>query len=135
MKIKVAVLAIAVTVGSANANVKEMVRREARAQGVPEHLALGVARTESNFRCSAVGRAGERGVMQIKPRTARGVGFRGPAHALNNCAVGIRYGMKYLALAYRKARGNAHLAATYYNRGLGTKSRSSGYAKKVLGGR
>lgn len=133
MKFTVAILAIAVTAGAANASVKEMVKREARAQGVPEHFALAIARTESNFRCSAVGRAGERGVMQIKPRTARGVGYKGSAQGLNNCAVGIRYGMKYLALAYRKARGNLHLAATYYNRGLGTKSRKSAYAKKVLG--
>lgn len=125
-------LAMALTVGAANANVKDMVRREARAQGVPEYLALAIARQESNFRCSAVGRHGERGVMQIKPRTARGLGYRGSPQGLNNCAVGIRYGMKYLKLAYRKARGNAHLAATYYNRGLGTKHRTSAYAKKIL---
>lgn len=133
MKLTIAVLATAFTISAANANVKEMVRKEARAQGVPEHLALSIARVESNFRCNAVGRAGERGVMQIKPRTAKGVGYKGSPQGLNNCAVGIRYGMKYLKLAHRKAKGNLHLAATYYNRGLGTKSKRSAYAKKVLG--
>lgn len=133
MKFIAVILAVTLTAGAANANVREMVRREARAQGVPEHLALSIAKAESNFRCSAVGRAGERGVMQIKPRTARGLGYKGSPQGLNNCAVGIRYGMKYLKLAYKKARGNHHLAATYYNRGLGTKSKRSAYAKKVLG--
>jgi soluble lytic murein transglycosylase-like protein len=133
MKLTIAVLATAFTISAANANVKDMVKREARAQGVPEHLALSIAKAESNFRCGAVGKAGERGVMQIKPRTARGVGYKGSPQGLNNCAVGIRYGMKYLKLAYKKARGNHHLAATYYNRGLGTKSKRSAYAKKVLG--
>ena len=133
MKFKIAVLATAFMITTANANVKEMVKREARAQGVPEHFALSIAKAESNFRCSAVGKAGERGVMQIKPRTAKGVGYKGSPQGLNNCAVGIRYGMKYLKMAYKKAKGNLHLTATYYNRGLYTKSRRSAYAKKVLG--
>lgn len=133
MKLTIAVLATAFTISAANANVKDMVKREARAHGIPEHFALSIAKAESNFRCSAVGKAGERGVMQIKPRTARGVGYKGSPQGLNNCAVGIRYGMKYLKLAYKKAKGNLHLTATYYNRGLGTKSKRSAYAKKVLG--
>lgn len=115
-----------------SSTVQQMVKREAQAQGVPVHLALSVAKHESNFRCSAVGRHGERGVMQIKPRTARGLGYKGSATGLNHCQTGIKYGVLYLKLAYKKARGNMQLAATYYNQGLGTKRKNSAYAQKIL---
>lgn len=116
----------------ANADVQTMVRTEAARQGVPVSLALKVAKHESNFRCGAIGRHGERGVMQIKPRTAKGLGYRGSASGLNNCAVGIKYGMMYLSLAYKKSRGNVRHAATLYNAGLGTRKRNSAYAQRIL---
>lgn len=115
----------------ADRKVRGMVAAEAARQGVPVRLALAIARAESNFRCSAVGRAGERGVMQIKPRTARGVGYKGSASGLNNCAVGIRYGMIYLKQAYRKAGGNIYRTALLYNAGIHSKLKSSAYAKKI----
>lgn len=115
----------------ADKGVRNMVAAEAARQGVPVGLALAVARAESNFRCSAIGKAGERGVMQIKPRTARGVGYKGPASGLNNCATGIRYGMIYLKQAYRKAGGNIYRAALLYNAGIHSKKKSSPYAKKI----
>lgn len=112
-------------------SVQRMVSQEAMRQGVPVSLALSIAKHESNFRCSAVGRHGERGVMQIKPSTARGIGYRGPASGLNNCATGIRYGMIYLKMAYKKAGGNVYRAAVLYNAGLGSGKKKSAYAKKV----
>lgn len=112
-------------------DVRGMVVAEAYRQGVPASLALSVAKHESNFRCSAVGRSGERGVMQILPRTARGLGYKGSASGLNHCQTGIKYGMMYLKLAYRKAGGNVYRAAVLYNGGLGTKRSKSKYAEKV----
>lgn len=135
MKTFIAALAIGTLVISTSAHagsgVRNMVAAEAARQGVPVGLALAVAKAESNFRCSAVGRAGERGVMQIKPRTARGLGYKGSAAGLNNCAVGIRYGMIYLKQAYRKAGGNIYRAALLYNAGIHSKKKSSAYAKKI----
>lgn len=113
--------------------VQNMVKAEAIRQGVPVSLALSVARHESGFKCYVVGKAGERGVMQIKPRTARGIGYKGPASGLNNCAIGIRYGMLYLKQAYRKAGGNIYRAALLYNAGIHSKRKSSAYAKKISG--
>ena len=110
-----------------------MVAAEAARQGVPVGLAFAVAKAESNFNCGAVGRAGERGVMQIKPRTARGLGYKGPVSGLNNCATGILYGMIYLKQAYRKAGGNIYRAALLYNAGIHSKRKSSAYAKKISG--
>jgi soluble lytic murein transglycosylase-like protein len=127
-------LGLAVMSGPALAgNVRNMVAAEAARQGVPVGLAVAVAKAESNFNCGAVGRAGERGVMQIKPRTARGIGYNGPASGLNNCETGIRYGMLYLKQAYRKAGGNIYRAALLYNAGIHSKRKSSAYAKKISG--
>ena len=117
--------------GMRGPSVQDMVRHEAIRQGVPVSLALAVAKHESNFRCSAIGKAGERGVMQIKPRTARGLGYHGTPSGLNNCAIGIRYGMMYLKMAYRKAGGNVYRAAILYNGGLGSKKKRSAYAEQI----
>jgi len=113
-------------------SVPDMVRSEAIKQGVPVALALAVAKTESNFKCSAVGRGGERGVMQIKPRTARGIGYKGSPAGLNNCRIGIYYGMVYLRMAYKAAKGNVYRTALLYNAGLGSKRKRSAYAEKVV---
>lgn len=118
---------------SANAvSVQKMVQEEAMRQGVPVGLAMSIAKAESKFNCGAVGRHGERGVMQIKPRTARGVGYRGSPSGLNNCRTGIRYGMIYLRQAHRRAGGNVYMTALYYNAGLGTKRKKSAYAEKIV---
>ena len=50
-----------------NQSVPDIVEAAARYAGVPVRFALSIAKHESGFRCSAVGAAGERGVMQIKP--------------------------------------------------------------------
>lgn len=121
-----------VLAGPANADVKKMVELEAKRQGVPVSLAVAIAKQESKFRCGAVGRHGERGVMQIKPRTARGIGYRGSASGLNHCQTGIRYGIMYLNLAHRKAGGNLYRTALLYNAGLGTKRKRSAYAEEIL---
>lgn len=113
-------------------SVPDMVRSEAIKQGVPVNLALAIAKSESNFKCSAVGRGGERGVMQIKPRTARGIGYRGSPAGLNNCRVGIHYGMVYLRMAYRAARGSVYRTALLYNAGLGSKRKRSAYAEEIV---
>lgn len=125
------VLVFAPTANAKANSVEAMVRAEAVRQGVPVSLALSVAKHESGFRCGAVGRHGERGVMQIKPSTARSIGYRGSAAGLNNCSTGIRYGMIYLRMAYKLSGGNTYRAAVMYNGGLGTKRKRSAYAETV----
>lgn len=132
MKKTITAIALSAAIStSAAGDVRQMVATEAMRQGVPVGLALAIAKTESNFKCGAVGRHGERGVMQIKPRTANGVGYRGSPSGLNNCQTGIRYGMIYLRQAHRRAGGNVYRTALMYNAGLGTKRKSSAYAEKI----
>jgi soluble lytic murein transglycosylase-like protein len=113
-----------------NSGVAVIIRSEAARQGVPTSLAIAVARTESGLRCRAVGRAGELGPFQIKPATARGIGYRGPISALNSCGAGITYGLKHLAIGYRKC-GTHSGAAALHNGGLGASCRATAYTRRV----
>lgn len=124
-------LCATLVMGMKGQSVEGMVRAEAARQGIPVKLALAVAKHESRFKCHLIGRAGERGVMQIKPSTARGIGYKGPVAGLSNCATGIRYGMMYLKMAYKKAGGNVYRTALLYNGGLGSKRKQSAYADKI----
>lgn len=101
----------------------------AHRNGVPVALAHAVAKRESGYRCHARGRAGEQGIMQVKPATARSVGVHGN---LYNCHVGAEAGTRYLRLALRKAGGHYGHAATLYNAGLGSRSRGGSYARAVV---
>ncbi|MGU9979059.1 transglycosylase SLT domain-containing protein [Phreatobacter sp. HK31-P] len=98
--------------------------------GVPATLALAVARVESNMRCEARGRAGELGPLQIKPATARGLGYSGPASALNSCGAGLEWGVRHLAVAYRQC-GSAAGAAALHNRGLASSCTRTAYSARV----
>jgi soluble lytic murein transglycosylase-like protein len=98
--------------------------------GVPARLALAVARIESNMRCQARGSQGELGPLQIKPATARGLGYSGPAAALNSCGAGLEWGMRHLAIAYLRC-GSAAGAAALHNRGLAASCSRTAYSNSV----
>ena len=66
------------------ASYRRLIAKHARANGVPIKLAMAVVEVESNYRRNARGRAGEIGLMQIMPRTARGIGYRGKMSNLYN---------------------------------------------------
>lgn len=99
----------------------------ARRHGVPVRLALAVIATESRGNCRAVGRRGELGPLQIKPRPARGLGYRGPASALRSCGAGLYWGMKHLAISYRKCG-----SAVLHNKGLAGSCSHTAYSRKVI---
>ena len=95
-----------------------IVKQMARKHGVPQSFAIRVARVESGIKCGRIGRAGERGPLQILPRTAAGMGYRNIRKA--SCATQTSAGMKHLAICYRGARGNQFRAAACHNGGIGT---------------
>lgn len=102
-----------------------LVDREARANGVPVALARAVVRIESNWNTHLTGRAGEVGLMQIKHQTARGVGYGGSRAALYEPATNIKFGMRYLAGAYRLAGGDTCGTVMRYQGGHGATRMSS----------
>lgn len=87
-------------------SLEHLIARHASEAGVPVALAQAVVRIESNFNPRATGSAGEVGLMQIKPRTARGIGYTGSTSALYDPDINLRWGMKYLAGAYKLAGGD-----------------------------
>ncbi len=116
--------------GADRSSVARRISEAASRHGVPASLALAVARVESNMRCEARGRAGELGPLQIKPATARGLGYAGPASALNSCGAGLEWGMRHLAVAYRQC-GSAAGAAALHNRGLASSCTRTAYSSRV----
>ncbi|MDQ0348404.1 lytic transglycosylase domain-containing protein [Ancylobacter vacuolatus] len=102
-----------------------IVDREARANGIPVALARAVVRIESNWKPHVTGRAGEVGLMQIKHQTARGLGYKGSRAKLYEPATNIRWGMRYLAGAYRLAGGDTCGTVMRYQGGHGAKRMSS----------
>lgn len=73
--------------------------------GVPVDLAQAVIALESGHNPRAMGR-GTMGLMQIKPATARGIGYDGPAEALLDPDTNLTWGMRYLGRAHELAHGD-----------------------------
>jgi soluble lytic murein transglycosylase-like protein len=94
-----------------------LIARHAQANGVPEALVRRVIARESRYDASAVGRGGAMGLMQIKHATARAMGYSGPARGLLDADTNLTYGVRYLAGAYRAARGDQERTFSLYQRG------------------
>lgn len=117
-----------------NAPFGEIVARYASSYGVPVSLAHAVISVESNYRPNARGKAGEIGLMQIKPATARMMGYSGSAKGLFNPETNIKFGLKYLAKAHELSGGTTCGTILKYNAGHGAKRMnpiSAAYCKKV----
>jgi soluble lytic murein transglycosylase-like protein len=119
---------------AANERYGTIIMKHASANGVPVNLARAIIRIESNFRANARGRAGEVGLMQIKPSTARAMGYGGSVKGLYNPETNIKYGMKYLGMAQKLGGGSVCGTVLKYNAGHGAKRMnrvSSAYCSKV----
>ena len=111
-----------------------IIAKHAASHGVPVALAHAVIRVESNYRANARGRAGEVGLMQIKPATARMMGYTGSVKGLYDPETNILWGMKYLAKAHKLGGGDTCGTILRYNAGHGAKrmnKTSAAYCSKV----
>ncbi|QRM30826.1 lytic transglycosylase domain-containing protein [Microvirga sp. VF16] len=85
--------------------IKPLIVRYASENGLPYELADAVIRLESRYNASA--RNGPNmGLTQINVRTAQSLGYQGPATGLLDAETNLRYGLKYLAKAYKLAGGD-----------------------------
>jgi soluble lytic murein transglycosylase-like protein len=108
----------------------QLIASHAASNGIPAELVHRVVVRESRYRASAMGRGGATGLMQIKLATARGMGYRGSAAGLLDPETNLTYGVRYLAGAYRAARGNHGRAVGYYASGYrGAARPASAYAR------
>jgi soluble lytic murein transglycosylase-like protein len=84
---------------------KPLISQYAAENGLPYELADAVIRIESRYNPSA--RNGPNmGLTQINVRTAQSLGYKGETAGLLDAETNLRYGLKYLAVAYKLAGGD-----------------------------
>ncbi|WP_395664684.1 lytic transglycosylase domain-containing protein [Methylocella sp.] len=93
--------------------------REAAKAGLPADIADAVVAVESGYDPTVIGGVGEIGLMQVRPQTAAMLGFRGDDAELARPEVNIRYGVAYLAGAWRLAGGDLCRTLMKYRAGHG----------------
>ena len=117
---------------------KDLIQAAAVRNGVDPALLAGLVKQESNFNPNAQSPAGARGLTQLMPATARGLGVTDPSDP----AQGLEAGAKFLGGLLRQFGGNESLALAAYNAGPGAVQKFGGippyeetqrYVPKVLG--
>lgn len=98
-----------------------IIARYSKEYGVTQSLARAVIRVESNYNPHKRGLAGEVGLMQIKPATARMLGYSGSIKQLYNPETNIKWGMKYLGMAQDVGNGTTCGTLLKYNAGHGAR--------------
>jgi len=97
----------------------ELITQEAGRTGLDPRLVDAVIKVESDYRPDAIGAAGEIGLMQVRPSTARLLGFGGTDRELAQPATNLRLGVTYLAKAWNLAHGDLCRALMKYRAGHG----------------
>ncbi|MFC7051812.1 transglycosylase SLT domain-containing protein [Hansschlegelia quercus] len=111
-----------------------IIAKHARANGVPESLIRRIIVRESRYNPSARN-GGHYGMMQIKPATAKSMGYQGDAAGLLDADTNLTYGVRYLAGAYKVAGGNESRAVGLYASGYYYDAKRKGMLADVGMGR
>ncbi len=114
---------------SGSASLDRMIEEHARENGIPPALAYAVVRVESRYNPKARGAGGVYGLSQIKPATARSMGFSGSANALYDPDTNLTYGMKYLKGAWEQGGRDVCKASMKYKGGHRTTRMSKSAAR------
>jgi soluble lytic murein transglycosylase-like protein len=100
---------------------KPLIARYASENDLPYELADAVVRLESRYNAGA--RNGPNmGLTQVNFRTAQSLGYKGDASGLLDAETNLRYGLKYLAQAYKLAGGDTCGAILRYQFGHRTQT-------------
>jgi soluble lytic murein transglycosylase-like protein len=98
---------------------RDLVKKAAEKAGLPSEIVDAVIRTESGYDPNVTGAVGEVGLMQVRPSTARLLGFTGTLEELREPHTNIALGVSYLAGAWRLAGGDICTAVMKYRAGHG----------------
>lgn len=96
--------------------IKELIKQEAKAQGVPLAAAMALFERESGFNPKARGDDGEYSLGQLMPTTAQSLGVTNPWDSLQN----IKASLKYYKRMLDKTGGDPVVAYAGYNGGPGS---------------
>ena len=117
-----------------NVNTFDAIKKWCKVYKVPLHISLGVVKVESNFNSKAVSNKGAKGLYQLMPKTAAGLGVTDPFDP-DQSAKG---GNMLLATLFKRY-GNWRDALYAYNWGVGNVDNNETvpgsvhrYAQKVL---
>ena len=123
-------LAIAPAQAQDRTQLNQDIAEMARIHKVPERLIHRIIVRESRYNARAM-HAGNYGLMQIKPATARGMGYRGSPAGLLVAKTNLTYAVPYLANAYRVAGGNEDRAVQLYAGGYYYAAKRKGMLAKL----
>jgi soluble lytic murein transglycosylase-like protein len=115
---------------------------QARTADVDPRLVFALVAAESRFDTRAVGRRGERGLLQLRLATARAYDSRVTPEALFHAETNLRLGLLHLKREVEHFDHDWRLGLLAYNMGRGRVTRAleqgsapaSGYATRVLAG-
>jgi len=117
--------------------IQQMVGQISEKYKIDDKLVMALIQQESNFKTTAVSKAGAMGLMQLMPATAKTLGVINPFSAEQN----IEGGVKHLKNMLAKYKGNLILALAAYNAGGGSVDKYGGvppyketqdYVRKIL---
>lgn len=101
--------------GTLTTTLADIFRRASEKYGVSYEFLTAVEKAESDFNPNCVSSAGAKGIMQIMPAEAKGLGIQDVFDAEQN----IMGSAKLLAAHLKKFNGDTTLAAAAYNAGSG----------------
>lgn len=111
-------------------DLRKLINQYADHYQVPRSLVHKVVQRESSYNSTA--RNGRyMGLMQIDPRTANSMGFKGQPHELLDAETNLKYATKYLRGAWLVSDGDESKAIGWYARGYYYEAKRRGVLHQV----